>query len=589
MRLDAINRWELYWIAEIGKVDHVFNDGEHIWLAQDGKVLQNETNYPNLQIPASWKSYSSDDHFNSASVLTFFELNSNIYAGATNGLYQFQTDQWVRLGFNDESVNSITMWNDRLSLITRNGIYAQNKAGEWQTISNEIHNANDLISDAQNELWASQPGYGLINFSGSIGSLSVENCFPNGPGTNSFSDMVIDQDGHLWTTSAGNGINFYNGSTWKSFKRKNGLPSDDFRAIEVDENNRIWAGSWGGGVVRFIKVNDDSVTFDVMRSMDGNLAGISSDPNYIVVRDILCDPDNNLWFSNYLAADRKVLAVRDPEGNWQHWSTADGIRSSEVSRLTVDNSDRIWIATDVSGLSVLDYGESLLDKSDDDLSGYLNTAEGLESDRVNAVAYDLDGTMWIGTLEGLNYWFAGSVSTNYNVINDVINAILIDPRNNKWFGTQGGLSVMQFDGVSWDHYSTNDSPLVSNNITCFALDKSSGDLYIGTTNGLSVLRTPFTQPEETLDKVMGYPNPFVLDQNGALFYMNKLAINSAIKIFTSEGRLVRTIPEDQVPGAQAVWDGKNNNGETVQSGVYVYLITAEDGERTVGKVAVINP
>ena len=590
LRLDPINRWELYWIAEIDKVEIIFNDGENIWLSQDDRIRYNKADYPNLQIPSGWKSYRADEHFNSATVQSFFKLDSLLYAGTTNGLYRLAGDEWLQI-FDDQSVFAMNTWNNLLHLVTDNGIYCESDSN-WQLVTSEIKDANDLVSDNSATLWLSRPGYGLTGLSFDGNDLTIQNCVPNGPGTNSFIDMVVDQDGHLWTASATGGINYYNGQVWKSYNRSSGLPSNDFRAVEVDENNRVWAGSWGGGVVRFEKITPDSIVFENLGSMDGNLSGIPSNSDYIVIRDIYCDKFNNMWFLNYLAADKKVLHVMDSQGRWQHWTTVEGsggIISNQVSQLAVDDSDRIWVATDNSGLSVLDYGESLDNKSDDDLSGYLNTAEGLASDEVHALAYDLDGTMWIGTLEGLNYWFAGSVSTNYNVINDVINAILVDPRNNKWFGTRGGLSVMQFDGVTWDHYSTSDSPIVSNNITCFALNRKSGDLYIGTSNGLSVLETPFTQPEESLDQVIGYPNPYVIENSGSLFYLDRLAANSAIKIFTAEGRLIRTIPVDEVPGAKAVWDGKNDSGERIASGIYIYLITAENGERRVGKVAVITP
>lgn len=584
LQLDAINRWELYWIAEIGDVQVIYNNGETIWIAQNDRVRKNETSFPNLQIPSSWVSYSTDDFFHSGRVLDFYTYDSVLYVGTNSGLYQFSNDNWDRIAFEERSVSSLGQWNDRLCAVTEQGIY--HKGEMWESITTDIRDANDQVSDEQGTLWLSRPEYGFVALSD---TYTRQDYVPNGPSTNSFNDMIIDQDGHLWTASANGAVNYFNGFSWKTFNKNNGLPSNDYRAIEIDENNTIWAGSWGGGVTRFDKVTRDSIVVTHLGAMDGMLAGIPSNTDYVVIRDILCDDKNNLWFLNYLAENKKVLGVLEPQGQWQHWTTLDGIVSDEISRLEIDDSQRIWIGTDDAGVSVLDYGESLQDKSDDDLSGFLNNTEGLESNVINAMAYDLDGTMWIGTLEGLNYWFAGSVSTKYNVINDVINAILVDPRNNKWFGTKGGLSVMQFDGMTWDHYSTNDSPLVSNNVTCFALNKNTGELYIGTTNGLSVLETPFTQPEETLDQVVGYPNPYILDSADSFFYIDKLAANSAIKIFTSEGRLIRTIDKDQVLGAQALWDGKNDNGQKVTSGIYVYLITAENGEHKAGKVAVITP
>ncbi|MDZ7316164.1 MAG: hypothetical protein ONB24_08580, partial [candidate division KSB1 bacterium] len=235
-----------------------------------------------------------------------------------------------------------------------------------------------------------------------------------------------------------------------------------------------------------------------------------------------------------------------------------------------------------------DDNKTPFDKSDDDLSGYLAVEDGLESNAVRAVVCDLDGTMWIGTLMGLHYWFGGKVGIRYNVINDNILSLFVDPRNNKWIGTGGGLSVLDADNYSWTHYSTSTSPLTADVVTCFALNDATGEMYIGTTNGLSILETPFTRPAANLEAVYGYPNPFIIDQPGAKFYIDRLAVNSSVRIFTTDGYLIRTIPQSQVLGARVAWDGKNDQGEDVADGIYIFLVTTREGAVKAGKVALIR-
>jgi len=59
-----------------------------------------------------------------------------------------------------------------------------------------------------------------------------------------------------------------------------------------------------------------------------------------------------------------------------------------------------------------------------------------------------------------------------------------------------------------------------------------------------------------------------------------------LKIFTVSGHWVQTLQADA--GGAAAWDLKNSDGEKVQSGLYLYLVTDSRGDKTHGKFAVIR-
>ena len=197
--------------------------------------------------------------------------------------------------------------------------------------------------------------------------------------------------------------------------------------------------------------------------------------------------------------------------------------------------------------------------------------------------------MWIATPEGLNYWFDGEVFVKYGIINDNINCLLVDPGNNKWIGTTGGVTMLHADGFQMTHYTTSNSPLPVDNVTSFAFNEETGDLFIGTTNGLARLHTPFTRPATTLEQVTGYPNPFVLEEPFSRFTIDNLARNSTVHIYTAEGFLVKSFPKEQILGSRISWDGTNDRGDRVASGIYVYLVTTEEGLIKTGKIAVVRP
>jgi ligand-binding sensor domain-containing protein len=287
---------------------------------------------------------------------------------------------------------------------------------------------------------------------------------------------------------------------------------------------------------------------------------------------------------------------------YRHFSTGDGLRSQEVTVLEIEKStttDRIWVGTVNSGLSVLDHSGTVLDKVDDDFSGELDFDDNLLSNRITSIAQDREGYMWIGTDKGLNYWFgSGGVNDRfcYSLINDDVKVVRVDPRNNKWIGTSAGVTVLSGeDNCSTTHYTIENSPIVGNFVTSLAFNTSTGDVWIGTTTGLSRYRTPFTEPKPDLSQLKGYPNPFLLDEQTAVcggqtgFRITNLAQNSAVKIFSTAGELIRSFSTEEVPGAQVCWDGRDQSGQLVPSGVYLFVaFNEETSASAVGKVAVVR-
>ncbi|RMF58178.1 MAG: hypothetical protein D6743_17970, partial [Calditrichaeota bacterium] len=348
----------------------------------------------------------------------------------------------------------------------------------------------------------------------------------------------------------------------------------------------VWVGSWGGGISIFEETENG---FQITRidTAGGILAG-SVTPTFVLVNGMIMDQTQNIWVLNRQANNSRVLVVHTPDGQWIHFSTNEGLFTPFVQALTIDRSGRVWIGTEDRGIRVLDHRGTLADKSDDDFSQGLDLSDGLISNKITAVTADEDGVVWIGTEEGVNFWFQGNVGRQFGLINDFVNTIGVDPRNNKWFGTANGVSVLSTDGVSFTHYTTGNSPLVSDNVLSLAFNAETGEVWIGTTNGLSRLQTPFTAPKEDLSQLTGFPNPFIVD-GSAMFTVTNLAENTSVKIYDVAGSLVRTFkPFDDIIGGQVLWDGRDDDGKLVASGIYVYLAFTDSGISATGKVAVIR-
>ncbi|MFQ5674878.1 MAG: two-component regulator propeller domain-containing protein, partial [bacterium] len=369
---------------------------------------------------------------------------------------------------------------------------------------------------------------------------------------------------------------------------QDGVPSTDQRVVMVDSQDRVWAGSWGGGITIF-EESDQGFTLSIIDETDGTLAGITIDPSFVLVTDLTEDEFGNIWIVNREAANDQVLPVRIQDGNFLYFlSTLGEIGTRFVNFIEIDRFNRIWLATEDRGIKVIDYMETLQDKSDDNFAQGLTVAnDNLLDNKITALAEDKDGVMWIGTEKGLNFW-QGQVGRQTRLINDVINVVGIDPINNKWIGTPKGISVLEKDGRSQMDFTTGNSPLVSNNIQSFAFNEETGEVWIGTTNGLSRLQTPFTAPKEDLTQLTGFPNPFLIDGFEDVFTIANLAEDTSVNIYTSSGNRVRTFTLADIQGAQVTWDGKDDDGNLVASGIYVYLAFTDNDLAATGKVAVIR-
>ena len=282
------------------------------------------------------------------------------------------------------------------------------------------------------------------------------------------------------------------------------------------------------------------------------------------------------------------------------------ISTDEVAALTLDIFDNLWIGTErfgVVGMQITTSGSINWTHIDEN--------DNLKNNKVLAIAGDQDGYVWLGTQAGLNAYFNGNLfdfREDYQPIGLRINDIFVDNENNKWFATESGLSLLKASGSPWDpnswsHFVPRRSEqqgknifptnLPSKEVRSVFVDDKTGDVYCGTQSGLAILRSnPFTTPLPDLGQVKVGPIPFILsnDTSNKLYFRN-LTGNSEIKILTSTGRLVRIINQSNSKdflGSFAQWDGRNQTGSIVSSGVYLYMVTDEEGNATSGKILVIK-
>lgn len=93
-------------------------------------------------------------------------------------------------------------------------------------------------------------------------------------------------------------------------------------------------------------------------------------------------------------------------------------------------------------------------------------------------------------------------------------------------------------------------------------------------------------PTTNLQNVLVRPNPFKLRLNHKDVKFENLSGKVSLWIYNIAGELV--FNKDDITDSSYPWSIVNNVGDRVASGVYIYIITNESGEKVTGKVAIIK-
>ncbi len=590
-------------------------DSRILWAATNSGAARTSLTLPNLQAPESWTIYTTSNGLPSNRVLGFTKFQGRTIAVCSNGLAQFVNNRWESIsgGLEGAVFKQAQAVNENgtetLYIAAANGVYSGTVAGVWQRVGEVIAQVSGLTIDARNAVWAGTSSKGLFEYNATSSSWAARE--PDGPAANSITSIQVDDDGKVWCTSglADQAVGFmiYDGQRWHNYGPNDSpLIFDDCRDIEFLQNGERWIATFGRGIT-VVKGELGTLQFSRLDQTNSGLVGISGDPRFVPVTQIKQDDAGNVWVCNYAASNGNALAVYTAQGIWRGLSSSFLQISSNLVTLEIEKSettDRIWVGTNTEpggspGVSVLDHRGTVDNTSDDVHAGTLKGEDGLRSVDIRAIVQDRDGEIWFGTAEGLYFLFSGiarerictNIAGNLScLINENVRTVKIDPANNKWIGTSAGISVLSgLDNISFADITVGNSALVSNIITDVAFNRKNGDVWIATTNGISRLRTSFTEPREDLSALNGYPNPFILASEGSRFVINNLSANSEVKIYSIDGRLMRKFRREEVPGAQVVWDGRDDNGESVPSGVYLFVaFIKETGTSAVGKVAVVR-
>jgi len=96
----------------------------------------------------------------------------------------------------------------------------------------------------------------------------------------------------------------------------------------------------------------------------------------------------------------------------------------------------------------------------------------------------------------------------------------------------------------------------------------------------------FGSPPDNYSEIRIYPNPYKPGGSHRVVKIEGLTAHTRMRICTISGRLV--LEETEINLGETQWDGTNQHGQEVASGVYLCVFTNELGDRTVRKICIIR-
>lgn len=508
-----------------------------------------------------------------------FEFKNQLYYNNETSIYAYQ-DKVPTYQINTGTIKTITTDADHIYA----GILYQNKGAVVQLNSNNINSilidSNVLVSPVGilkegNDIWIADEKKGLYLKNSQPSWIELGGPFNKTKGSNAVAqNQVLISYG-----DTERGISSYTEVGWSNFKKLMNLDLANIEAISIDPTDKSWWMGMGANLVHYSPINE-------------KIEQILPHPNQGVIKSIQQDNEGNL------AILKEGLGLVAKEGaKWIPYPIPAGFSATNLKALIARPDGLNWIIGP-SRQGILLFQK----KNNQPIWRQLNTSKStgnLPSMGVTAISEDKDGTIWVGTDNGLVIFQCNDINeacdaylpivesngfNGYLFQNETIHCISVDGANRKWIGTNNGAWLISKDGTEvLQHFTVENSPLPDNKVSSICIEPTEGDVFFFTDNEIISFKSDATEGASKQNKIKVFPNPVAPNYNGPILIRN-LIDNAIVKITSLNGQLIAQI---RALGGQASWDGRDQNQHKVASGIYLIFVRDEIGtEKAVGKIMI---
>ena len=614
---------DTYFIGNEGDYLNVLDlasDGTNFYAATINGIYKASVAEPNLQNYNNWVRQTNIPHpdkkFNAIEL-----FNGKIIANYTpdewysDEMYQLDGNVWISFLPEIRYARDISTTGNYIVISSRNQVVVyDNKLEKMMHVQKYIFSGSEepvieplcASLDAQNVLWIADQNFGLIKM-----GTQNERIVPESPSDNEIFSLAMNgQD--LWIASGGRKSDWNNlfnspqfqlnrDGKWSVFNSKVFPTPNDFRDVvcvtaDLKDPDHFFAGSWGGGVLEFEAGKFKKRYDNTNSTLQTQLPNAPNDP-YVRIGGMAFDSKGNLWVTNSGVAN--VLSSFQTDGTWKSYELSGIANNPYISKVVVTPKDDKWIMVSRGyGLYALNSNNNV-SKAQKVVALFKNQ-EGeykTEMGELYSMALDQNGELWLGTSGGVavysnpekiwkdEFMYATRPGLNQHdtlfhplLEKETITAIAVDGANRKWFGTKSsGVFLISADGeTELEHFTSENSPLLNDQITDIAINQTTGEVFIGTISGLISYMGEATAGNDEFSDVYVYPNPVRETYDGPIV-IKGLVDETDVKITDISGDLVYKTTS---LGGQAIWDGKNLNGNRCKTGIYLVFLSDALGEKT---------
>ncbi len=501
----------------------------------------------------------------------YFNNQQKIYPYQSNiASYQIFTGTIEAIAVDEERILAGIAYQNKGALIQFNN----NQTNTVLVDSTVLTQPIGILKDG-NTIWVADFGKGLYEKNEQSKWTALGGPLRSAYGSNVFST-------HQLLMSYGAikiGISSLNEKGWSNFTQIQNLKINYVEAVSIDPIDQSW---WMG--------------------MENQL--IHYDPNKKIVEAILPNTSMGAIKSIQQKTDGQIVLLKEgfgivakEAGKWNSYPMQTGFSSANLKKILVAKNDLSWI------IGPKQQGILLFQKQNNQaIWRQLNTGKGsgnLPSMEVTAIAEDKDGSIWVGTDNGIAIFQCNTINeacdaylpivqsngfNGYLFQREIIHSISIDGANRKWIGTNNGAWLISKDGAEvLQHFTTENSPLPDNTVLSIGIEPADGDVFFFTKNEIISYKGEATEPALTQSAIKIFPNPVAPNYNGPIVIKN-LVNNALVKITDINGQLMM---QTRALGGQAVWNGMDQYQRKVASGIYLIFARDDMGnEKAVGKILI---
>ena len=605
---DKIYYRDFYSRSDISNISSITVFNDDIYILSSKRILSGNPAKEHISYWTNPMPDLSDD------IIDFSSNENSLFVLTNTAVHQLFSDKSIEVFINNNSslgsIKRISILDNNLYAISDSSIFRISKNQLTSLFLDSRLNFTDIESDKEN-LWLGTD-HGLGHFrDGEYENLLFNQPFINSP------DILEISDRNQLILANSKGVSL---SGWVNYSTET-LPKDisiDFNLsnLELDFGEKISKSIFHKNKLFVSLINSTSagiLSFEISNNkLNLNKRYFSHDNNnsilsQYIIDDMIIDNQENLWATSSGRQGYPLSVFNESES--RHFSL-DSPQVSNISGggpIAIDNYNRVWI-TSLNEMFMYHYSGDVMDPQNENWI-IQSIIPGLSRSALT-IGVSKNNILWILTEYGLIYKElrasnlepvakTGPITTSGNITPyfsnipfDENSIIRFDPRGNIWVTSKSsGIFILDSNQEYWpniDGINSSNSKLLSNEIRDIKFSADKGLAYIATNLGVSKFKIPFASEIKKTNQIDLFPSPYRIPSQYPLT-IDGIPEKSSIQIMTLNGTIVATIDANQINGYQAFWNGLDDNGNFVGSGIYLILIISQKHKTSImKKLAVIK-